>query len=58
MTFAKALLVWLFVMLLSMLIFGLRPDFLQYNTFIAGTAYSLYLWIPALFIGGIWADWK
>ena len=48
MNFVKLFLIWLGEMALAMLVFGLRPDFLRYNTFMSGMLFALTMWIGAL----------
>lgn len=46
-----AAIVWMIEVLLSFLVFLLRPDFCETLGFTSGIAYACLLWIPALWMG-------
>ena len=48
-----AIITWIVEILLSFLIFLLRPDFCETWGFVNGIAYTCVLWIPALWIGWV-----
>ena len=46
----KMFLIWLGHMALAMLVFGLRPDFLRYNTFMSGMLFALAMCISTVML--------
>ena len=52
-----AAIIWMFEILLSFLVFLLRPDFCENWDFVLGIVWACALWIPALYFAWCVDGW-